>query len=94
MYASQWRLQAYDSCRGLVLELPPQRGKPVDMSRRHVLQQAVLDRHQEALWTEGHLQDAVILRIGPAQLQRGYAQNRIAAWRLCGLHLSDKEATA
>ena len=66
----------------------------MEMARRHVIQQAVLDRCQEALWTEGHLQDAEILRIGPAQLQRGYAQNRIAAWCLCGLRLSDKEATA
>ena len=66
----------------------------MEMAGRHVIQQAVLDRRQEALWTEGHLQDAVILRIGPAQLQRGHAQTRIAAWCLCGLRLWDKEATA
>ena len=66
----------------------------MEMAGRHVLQQAVLDRRLEALWTEGRLQDAEILHIVPAPPQRVYAQNRIAAWYLCGLHLSDKEATA
>ena len=63
------------------------------MAGRDAFQQAALDRRHEAFRSEGRLQDAEVPRIGPAQLQKGYAQTRIVAWRLRGLCLTGQEAT-